>query len=276
VIIVVGSDKGSPGASTLALLLGMGWPGERLVAELDPRGADLPYRVTAAGGQPLASSPTITTLAIDTRPGAPRRPLLIYTQPAACGAPLLVGETSANRFARIMTQLPAIGDAFAAWSGTVIADLGCVQLSNPTLPIARAAAVVVLVTRADTASLGHLRERVEEIGGEIGGAHRLRSPLAVVVRTEGRDGNQAQTRVGKLLASVGSPATVLGVLPDDPVSAAAVCAGPPTKRLARSSLITAAGEISSRLRTTWPELCDPGPTAAPAMPGSPVVGRSAR
>jgi hypothetical protein len=259
-IVAVGSDKGSPGATTLTLLLGACWSGERIVAELDPHGADLPYRVMTAGGQPLAASPTLTTLAVDSRPGAERRPLLIYTQTAGCGVPLLVGETSAGRFGRVMGHLPAITGVFAAAPETVITDLGRLHRMSPVLPLARAATVTVLVSRSDTASLGHLRERVEDLGAELGGPHRLRSPLAVVAHADRRDAHAAETRVAKLLASFGSPAVVLGVMPDDPAGVTALHAGALTKRMGRSGLLAAGREIAARLRASWPELTEATPT----------------
>lgn len=255
-IVAVGSGKGSPGASTLALLLGVCWPGDRVVAELDPQGADLPYRVTGGDGQPLAASPTVTTLVVDSRPGAERRPLLIYTQSAACGVSMLVGETSPARFGRIVGHLPAVGTVFAGSVETVIADLGRLHASSPVLPVARASVATILATHADTASLGHLREQVEDLGGELGGPHRLRSPLAVVVRADRRDAHAAETRVGKLLTSVGSPAVVLGVLPDDDAGVDALHSGAVSGRAGRSRLFAAGHEIASRLRASWPELTE--------------------
>jgi hypothetical protein len=265
VIVAVASDKGSPGASTLALLLGKCWPGERIVVELDPAGADLPYRVTAVDGQPLAASPTITTLAVDSRPGADRRPLHIYAQVARSGVPLLVGETSATRFARIVAHLPVISSLLVDSAETVITDLGRLRPGSPVLPLARAAAAIVLVTRTDTGSLGHLRERIEELGGELGGPHRIRSPLAVVVRAGQRDAHAAEARVGKLLASVGSPAVILGSLPEDPAGVAALYAGIKTRRSSRSGVLTAGREITSRIRASWPELTEPASASAMAL-----------
>ena len=57
VIVAVGSDKGSPGATTLATALGLVWPGDRLLCELDPRGADLPFRLMGANGQHMGGGP---------------------------------------------------------------------------------------------------------------------------------------------------------------------------------------------------------------------------
>jgi hypothetical protein len=263
VIIAVGSDKGSPGATTLAMTLGMVWPGERVVCELDARGADLPYRVRATDGGPLASSPSIATLAVESRPGSGARSLLTYAQASAAGVPLITGEVSARRFGRLVEHLPSIGSAFATWSGTVIADLGCLQPSNPTLALARLATVVVLVTRCDTESLGHLRDRVEELSAEVGGPHRIRTPVGVVVRTSRSDAAAGAARVGKLLGSIGSPVLVLGAVPDDPSTVAGVMTGAVSKRARRSGLLASVSTLAERLRAVWPEL-----TEAPSIGGA--------
>lgn len=260
-IVAVASDKGSPGASTLSLLMGACWPGDRVVVELDPCGADLPYRVAGAGGQPLAASPTITTLAVDSRPGAAGQPLLRYAQVAGCGVPLVVGETSAARFTRIASHLPAVVGVLAAAPETVIVDLGRLYPTSPVLPCARSAAVTVLLSQADVSSLGHLRERVEDLAADLGGSHRLRTPLAVVVRADRRDAHAAEARVSKLLASVGSPTVVLGVVPDDAPGVAALHTGAVSRRVSRSSLITAGREVVARLRASWPELTEATPLA---------------
>jgi hypothetical protein len=261
VIIAVGSDKGSPGATTLATVLGMLWPGERVVCELDARGADLPYRMRAAGGGPLAASPSVATLAVDSRPGAGVRSLLMYAQLTAAGVPVITGEVSAHRFANLAGHLPAIGDAFAAWPGTVIADLGCLQPANPALRLARLATVVVLVTRADTESLGHLRDRVEELSAQVGGPHLLRSPVAVAVRASRSEAGTAVSRVERLLGSIGSPVPVIGAVPDDPTTVAGLYSGSLPTRTQRSGLLVSVRELAERLQVMWPELTDEVPAA---------------
>jgi hypothetical protein len=258
VIVAVCSDKGSPGATTLAFLLGLHWPGERVVVELDSRGADLPYRAVGAGRQPLSASPTVTTLAVDSRPGGTCRSLLVYSQATAAGVALIVGESSAARFGRLASQLSAIGEALADWPGTVIADLGSLQPGGPVIPIAGRATVCLLVVRADTAGLGHLRERVEELAAELGGPHRLRSPLAVVVRAGARDSDAAQDRVRKLLASIGSPVPVLGALPADAATVSAVMSGTVTRRSSRTTLMRTTADLVAGIRGMWPELTEPG------------------
>ena len=60
VIVAVCSDKGSPGVSTLAMGLGMVWPGDRVVLDADTAGGDLPFRLwTADREHRLASSPSV-------------------------------------------------------------------------------------------------------------------------------------------------------------------------------------------------------------------------
>lgn len=262
-IVAVGSGKGSPGATTLAALLGLCWPADRLVCELDPDGADLPYRLAGLDGRPLAASPSIATVAVESRPGSPARPLELFAQQTALGLPVIAGETSTVRFARLAPHLPAIAQAAAGWAGTVIADLGRLAPSSPAMALARAASTVVLVVRADTEGLGHLRERIEQLPAEISSEHRTPPVVGVVVRAE-RGGQQAASgRVAALLGSIGSPAPLLGVLADDPPGATRLWSGPWSRRLARSRLVGSARTITGRLLELAPELLEPA-AAGPA------------
>ena len=74
-IVSVCSDKGSPGVSTLATVLGLVWPGPRVVVEADTAGSDLSFRLrpTAADsgvlGGHLAPDPSIASLATAARLG---------------------------------------------------------------------------------------------------------------------------------------------------------------------------------------------------------------
>jgi MinD-like ATPase involved in chromosome partitioning or flagellar assembly len=256
VIIAVGSGKGSPGATTFAVLLAMAWPGERVLCELDPAGADLPYRLLGADRRPLAASPSIATLAVESRPGALAQSLLIYAQPTSVGVSVIAGEGSPARFARLAQHLPSISSALASWPGTVIADLGMLINGNPVLPLAREATVTVLVTRSDVTGLAHLRDQVEELSGQMGGAHRLRVPLAVVVRASRRDATAALGRVAALLESIGSPVPVIGAAPDDDALVSQLSSAALSRRTVRGPGIEAAHAVIARLRSMWPELTE--------------------
>src|SRR5205807_703697 len=118
---------------------------------------------------------------------------------------------------------------------------------NPAMMLARTADALVLVTHTDTASLGHLRDRVEELAEDVGTVADVRTQLVVVVRATPRDARAASARVEKLLASIGSPAVVAGALVDDPKAAATLWSGSLPARLARSALLTSARSITATL-----------------------------
>ena len=68
-IVSVCADKGSPGVTTLATVLGLVWPGPRAVVEADTAGSDLSFRLRPAAtnggvlGGRLAPDPSIAVLA---------------------------------------------------------------------------------------------------------------------------------------------------------------------------------------------------------------------
>jgi hypothetical protein len=256
VIVAVGSDKGSPGATTLAAALGAVWPGERVVCELDPRGADLPYRLLRADGRPLAEAPSIAALAVDARPGSGAPRLERYAQPTVLGAPVIPGELSTRRTGRLAGHFPAIGRAGAGWAGTMLADLGWLQPMNPALVVAKSAAAVLLVVRADVEGLGHLRDRVEELAEFVGDPARLRPAVGVVVRAAGGDAVAAVERARRLLGSIGSPSPVLGAWREDPAACRGFWAGAPGagRKWDRNPLIRSARELADSVLGFWPQL----------------------
>ena len=252
-IIAVGSDKGSPGATTLATVLGLAWPGDRVVCELDPRGADLPFRLMHANGRHMPAQPSIATLAVAARPGGPPAQLAQFAHPTVLGVPVIRGEVSTRASGKVAAHLPAIAQLAAAWPGTVIADVGSLQPSNPALVIAKAASVVLLVMRASTEGLGHLRARVEELGEYVGDPRRERTSVGVVLVAGHRDEGAAVRRTRAVLDSIGSPAPVVGVFGHDPASAAALWSGPLTKKLIKSPLLKSVAQLVSEMWRLWPE-----------------------
>jgi hypothetical protein len=266
VIIAVGSDKGAPGATTLATVLGLVWPGERVVVELDPRGADLPFRLMQASGQPMATAPSIVGLAIDTRAGSTPPPMDRYAQHTALGVPVIPGELSSRANSKMAAHLPAIAATAARWPGAVVADLGSLQSTNPAMVVAKAAATVLLLTRPTLEGLGHLRDRVEELTEFVGDPRRDRTTVGVVLVTDSHAEKSAIDQTAKLLSSIGSPAPVVGVFTHDPAGAAALWSGPVSKKLAKSALLRSGHHLVLRLRSLWPEL-----TAEPESLVAPVA-----
>jgi hypothetical protein len=253
VIIAVGSDKGSPGATTLATVLGLAWPGDRVVCELDPRGADLPFRLMHANGQHMPAHPSVATLAVAARPGGAPPQLPQFAHPTVLGVPVIRGEVSTRANSKVAPHLPAIAHLAAAWPGTFIADLGSLQPSNPSLVIAKAASIVLLVMRPSTEGLGHLRARVEDLAEYVGDPRRERTSVGVVLVADGRDEDAAARRTRALLDSIGSPAPVVGVFRHDPAAAGALWSGPVSKKLIKSPLLKSGGQLVSEMWRLWPE-----------------------
>ena len=72
-LIVVASDKGSPGVTTTAITLAAVWPRRALLAELDPSGGDVALRLRGPRGAPLSPEVGLISLAVGVRRGS-RRP----------------------------------------------------------------------------------------------------------------------------------------------------------------------------------------------------------
>ena len=266
-IVAVGGDKGSPGASTLATALALTWPCECMLAELDPRGTDLPLRLHHASGGPILERPSIATLALDARPGGSRPALQDYTQPTSLGVPFIPGELSPRAGAQLTAHLPTIATVAAESPGVLIADLGALLPGNPALTFAKAAIVTLLTTRSTLEGLARLVERVETLIDLAGAPGRTSPPIGVVVVAEPADRKAAEERARRLLAGVGSPAPVLGSVPLDAKGVTQLYAKAPSKKLLRSALIRAAREISAGVCATWPELTRPGTDATRPVSG---------
>lgn len=253
-ILGVGGDKGAPGATTLAVALAAVWPGDRVLAELDPRGADLPFRLHHVSGGPIHERPSIASLAVDARPGSVAPPMDRYAQPTSLGVPLIPGELSSRTMANLAPHMSMIAKAAAAWCGVVIADLGALLPGNSALALAKAASVTLVVIRSNLEGLSRLVERVDALSEVTGDSHRTAPPVGVVVVTEASDTRAGVERASRLLASAGSPAPVIGALPLDPKGVAGVKSGVPSKRLWKSPLFRAGCELADALCATWPEL----------------------
>ena len=74
-MISVCGVKGSPGASTLALLAAALWPSPAVLVEADPAGGEFALTLAGPQGQALPGKPSIAELALDSvqRVGSPER-----------------------------------------------------------------------------------------------------------------------------------------------------------------------------------------------------------
>ncbi|WP_277870119.1 hypothetical protein [Frankia sp. KB5] len=167
-IIAVGSLKGSPGATTLALALADRWPaggGEPLVVEADPAGGDLGARFgLLAGGRGLV------TLAAAGRRGGRARPVDDHVHELPGGLQVIPAPAGAEQASQVLGELDGGGWSLlwsAARTGgrTVIVDCGRLDPHSPTAPALRAADVLLLVGRARDEELAHLAARMQVVQG---------------------------------------------------------------------------------------------------------------
>jgi hypothetical protein len=244
-LIAFAGGKGSPGVTTAALALAAVWPWPVMVAECDPAGSDLAYRLHTAGGTPFQHEPSLLSLAGASRRPAPGQPAAraeAHCQMAAGGVPVLRGPLSPEQAVGLEPYWPAIAAALAAAPVTVLADVGRLHPDNAALPVVAAADVVVLVGRASVEGLAHLRDRVEQaaLAGRQSGSLRL---VAVIV-SEGTRGEQAVRHAAEVLAQTGIPVRVAGWLALDTRGVEAVAGG---IRPRRSPLLRTARSVAAAL-----------------------------
>ena len=173
--------------------------------------------------------------------------------------------TPAEPMARLWPQVAA---AAHAWPGTVIADLGRLQLRHASSPVAAASTTVLLLTRAGTGEdLFHVRQRAHELAGRLGQGPHGRSPLVVAVVAPSRTARARVAQVQQALAAQATTSTVpvAGFIAHDEKSAEALRDGVVTKRLLGSDLLKSAKELAQTLTGWFPEVAGfPIPPIAPA------------
>lgn len=241
-IVAVCGDKGSPGVTTLALALGVVWPGERLVVEMDPAGGDLAF------GLGLGPEPTVLSLATDARAGLAEGALGSYAQLVpGLGIAVLPGALNAERFAPMARLWPQVAGESARWPGTVIADLGRLLPGSPSLVVAQAAGTVLVVARPTVGGLHRLRDRVAVLAAATGRAGQEQSPVAVVMVCRSREERSVLEQTRRMLESAGSVVRVVGFVADDPGAVELLWSGRMTRALQRSELLRSARTLAEVL-----------------------------
>lgn len=281
VLIVVAADKGAPGVTTSCLALALAWPRRVLLAECDPAGADLPWRLPASDGRPLVQGKGLVSLATSTRGQAyggirgggsmgPGQRVWDHVQHLGGGLPVLVGPPAPEQAEAMGAAWGTVADLLAGVEDAdVIADCGrLLSGSSPAAALLPRADLVVLITRATVSGVAHTRRGLTGIARLLNDAPRPTSGsgsgsgsgagsglerLAVVVvadpTTPGR--RRAQQRdVGDVLAQAPGlqDIPVAGVLAHDPRAAAALSGHPTTGRAVdRSALLTSATTVAQAL-----------------------------
>lgn len=275
-IVAVCSDKGAPGGTTLAVALGMVWPGQRAVVEADVAGGDLALRVRSDAGDFLTSTPSVASLSAAARMGTADP--AVHAQLTSLQVPVIAGPPSARRFRAVSSAWPVVASSLADWSGMAIADLGRLDAGLPSVPVAQAATLALLVTRYDVEGLARLRDRVDEQSVLPAAMDDGRTRVGVVVVAPSRQKDEAVSETQKVLDSVGSPVPVVGAVAWDPRSASALWAGVVTRRLAGGELIRSTRTLAELIMTRWPEAVtvpssssnDAPDSMTPISPGGPL------
>ncbi|TDC83086.1 ParA family protein [Micromonospora sp. KC606] len=255
-IIALVSAKGSPGVTTSALACTLSWHRRLVLAECDPAGGTI---LAGYLGGALDGPRGIGELAVgELRDGsletafwsqlvdldAPKRERLLLpgvVDPAQAGSVTPLWQRFADFFGELDKGRPPYD---------VIVDCGRLQVGGPPWPILRAAAVVLMVTRARLPELSATRSMIRAVERDFA-AHRV-PPDTLRLLPVG-DGHGT----GEIAKALRVP--VIGRLPEDRRTADVLSLGGTVR--ANRPLMRAAGGLEApvralldrrRARLSWP------------------------
>jgi hypothetical protein len=273
-LIAVAADKGAPGVTTSAVVLAAVWPRPVLLAECDPAGGDIVYRLPGADGTGLDPRRGLLSLAVAARRGLQPSQVWEHTQKLQGGLDLLAGVTSAEQGAGLDALWDMVGGLLSRIpQADVIADCGRIGRDGPFYDLLAEAEAVVLITRPSLAEAVRLRDRAVALTNALQRRGRPAARVGVVVIADHKTFKTALAEVGQVIGR--GPASVIGGLAYEPKSADQL-RGQWGGKLDKSLLIRTAREISAYLAGRLPDaqLSDallpaadpaPRPTAAPEL-----------
>lgn len=258
-LVAVCSAKGSPGATSLALATTAAWPvSGAVLLEADPSGADLAFRVRHASGREVAATPNTLGLATAVRGGsldgiADPHVLEEYAQPLACGVHLVPGVAAPAQARGLGSLWPRIAQAAAGAAGDVVADLGRVQQTDPTISLVAAASALVVVCEPSLESVAHARALIVDVastpppgtpaGARVGG--RLVCPVVIGPH---RQGTADAADIDEILGGLGIPiARTVPVAWDLRALNELEAGANPKGRLARTHLMRSVAALAATL-----------------------------
>ena len=285
-LIVLASDKGSPGVTTSAVALAGVWPRRAVLAECDPSGGDLVYRSSAEQGGPLMPNLGMLSLATAARHGLSENQLGDHMQRVHGSLEVIVGLATGDQAVGLSGLWSNLGRAFDSMGDAdVIADCGRLGTDSPTLELIANATLVVLVARTSAEQIAHVRDRALSLVQRVGGGNSARGglgvPVGVVLVVDPKRRARVTAQVDELFQNSGLPVRVLGCIADDP-DGAALINGVGRGRLDKSMLVRSAREVSQdvfrrfvAVRQDWasePEAAPSAPAAhaAPPPPQAPA------
>ena len=261
-LIALAADKGAPGVTTTALALAAVWPRPVLLAECDPAGGDLVYRLPAADGGRLDQRRGLLSLAVAARRGLQPHQAWEHTQKLNGGLDILTGVTNAEQGAGLNLLWGPVGRVLAASSqADVIADCGRLGVDGPLYDLLAEAAVVVLVVRASLGEVVRLRDRSAAVAAALHKRGGSGSAVEAVVIAGHKHLRTSIAEIGQALEPVPAPARVAG-LADDP-KGAELLRGEWGGKLDKSLLIRTARDIAEHLVGRLPAIPAAGPNGGP-------------
>ena len=280
-LIAVAADKGAPGVTTASVALGAVWPRPVLLAECDPSGGDLLYRLPAADGGRLDPRRGLLSLAVAARRGLRPSQVWEHAQKLHGGLDVLVGVAAAEQGAGLELLWGPVGRVLAAVpQADVIADCGRLGADGPVYDLLAQASSIVLLSGATLAEVVRLRERAGSVASALQKRGRARVTIDVVIVTDYKDFKAVIADVGHALQQSGARARVVGGIAYEPKSAEQL-RGEWSGRLDKSMFIRTARAIAADLSASLPVLAADGsqaatapgaatPPAAPTPPGVPA------
>jgi hypothetical protein len=251
------SPGGSPGVTTAALALSLGWPGQVILAECDPSGGDI-LAGLFAGHMPARGG--LLTLAIEAGQNPDAAAAALWPQLIELdderGRLLLAGISDPRQSTALAPVWPMLAATLAAQPADVIADCGRLDVGGGVEPVLATASLVVLVLRPTLRQVSKARARMEMLTQLLG-------PGRVTLLLIG-EGTYPAREVSRALG-----VAVAGSLPYDAKAASVLSDGVGSRRgLQARPLIRAAGAAGRALREAVPgsRARPPGPAAREASP----------
>jgi hypothetical protein len=231
------SAGGSPGVTTSALALTLGWPSQVILAECDPSGGDV---LAGLLGGHLPASTGLLPLALEAGAGSEIPPEKLWHQLVELDEEhnrlLLAGISDPRQSAALQSSLPWIADALQGMQADVIADCGRLDSVAAVRPVLSAASLAVLVLRPTLRQVSRAVPRIEMLTNLVG-----RDRVVMLLVGEG-------TASGREVAkTLGVP--VAGQLPADSKTASVLSDGAAGRhRLEARPLIRAATTAGHGMR----------------------------
>jgi hypothetical protein len=245
-LLAVAADKGSPGVTTTALSLAAIWPRRCVLAELDPFGGDIAYRLRGPRGVPLSPETGLITLAVGARRSGAADQLFEHVQRLDGGLEVLLGLSSGDQAGGMTGLWGPLANVLDRTPGVdVVADCGRLYSNAPTLDVLQYASAVLLVTRPTIDAVAHTRARLAQLASQLRSGQSDGVPLFVAVIASARDDKSAG-EIQTVLRQAQVPAGVVGRIGYDPAGAGMIT-GEWVGRLDKSLLIRSAREVAGRL-----------------------------